>query len=104
MLTFIALRYLRVALLAIAMTSSVVGLNYTSLGKNSFYLHHLDPFLHSCSHEQGYKQYKGFIIAQAPIKFTCRDFWKMIYERECGVVVMLSDLVENGMVGCSPAD
>ena len=30
---------------------------------------------------------------------TCRDFWKMVYERECGVVVMLSDLVENGEVG-----
>ena len=26
------------------------------------------------------------------MKFTCRDFWKMVYERECGVVVMLSDL------------
>ena len=49
-------------------------------------------------HMQGYKQYKGFIIAQAPMKFTCRDFWKMVYERECGVVVMLSDLVENGKV------
>ena len=35
------------------------------------------------------------------MKFTCRDFWKMIYERECGVVVMLSDLVENGRVGYS---
>ena len=32
------------------------------------------------------------------MKSTCRDFWKMIYERECGVVVMLSDLVENGEV------
>jgi len=47
---------------------------------------------------QGYKQYKGFIIAQAPMQFTCRDFWKMVYERECGVVMMLSDLVENGRV------
>jgi len=34
------------------------------------------------------------------MQFTCRDFWKMVYERECGVVVMLSDLVENGRVGC----
>jgi len=50
-------------------------------------------------HMQGYKQYKGFIIAQAPMQFTCRDFWKMVYERECGVVVMLSDLVENGRLG-----
>ena len=48
-----------------------------------------------CSSEQGYKQRKGFIIAQAPMKSTCRDFWKMVYERECGVIVMLSDLVEN---------
>ena len=33
------------------------------------------------------------------MKSTCRDFWKMVYERECGVIVMLSDLVENGEVG-----
>ena len=32
------------------------------------------------------------------MKSTCRDFWKMVYERECGVLVMLSDLVENGEV------
>ena len=53
----------------------------------------------TCTSEQGYKQQRGFIIAQAPMKSTCRDFWKMVYERECGVVVMLSDLVENGEVG-----
>ena len=51
-----------------------------------------------CASVQGYKQRRGFIIAQAPMKSTCRDFWKMIYERECGVIVMLSDLVENGEV------
>ena len=33
------------------------------------------------------------------MKSTCRDFWKMVYDRECGVIVMLSDLVENGEVG-----
>ena len=53
----------------------------------------------TCTSEQGYKQRRGFIIAQAPMKSTCRDFWKMVNERECGVIVMLSDLVENGEVG-----
>ena len=33
------------------------------------------------------------------MKSTCQDFWKMVYERECGVIVMLSDLVENEEVG-----
>ena len=47
---------------------------------------------------QGYKQCKGFIIAQAPMKDTCRDFWKVVFERECGLIVMLSDLVEDGEV------
>jgi len=29
---------------------------------------------------------------------TARDFWKMVYDRECKVIVMLSDLVEGGQV------
>ena len=32
------------------------------------------------------------------MKDTCRDFWKMVFERECGLIVMLSDLVEGGEV------
>ena len=48
---------------------------------------------------QGYKQQRAFIIAQGPMQSTARDFWKMILDRKCGVVVMLSDLVEAGKVG-----
>ena len=29
---------------------------------------------------------------------TARDFWKMVHDRQCGVIVMLSDLVEGGQV------
>jgi len=47
---------------------------------------------------KGYKQYKGFIVTQAPMENTCQDFWKMVFERGCGLIVMLSDLVENGEV------
>ena len=47
---------------------------------------------------QGYKQQRAYIIAQSPIDFTTRDFWKMVYDRKCGVIVMLCDLVEEGKV------
>ena len=50
---------------------------------------------------QGYKQQRAFIIAQGPMQSTVRDFWKMVYDRKCGVIVMLSDLVEVGKVGSS---
>ena len=57
-----------------------------------FFPPYLPPFL------QGYRQKRVFIIAQAPLEETCRDFWKMVYERECGVIVMLSGLVEDRKV------
>ena len=30
------------------------------------------------------------------MKSTVRNFWKMIFDRKSGVIVMLSDLVEGG--------
>ena len=50
---------------------------------------------------QGYKQRKGFIIAQSPMVTTVRDFVKMLYERECGVVVMLCGCEEGGVEVCA---
>jgi hypothetical protein len=29
---------------------------------------------------------------------TTRNMWKVVYDRKCGAIVMLSDLIENGMV------
>eukprot|EP00731_Ephydatia_muelleri_P019055 Em0011g1095a len=48
----------------------------------------------------GYKQQKAFIIAQGPLKSTCRDFWKMVCDRKCGAIVMLSQLEEGGKEVC----
>ena len=50
---------------------------------------------------KGYKQKKGFIIAQSPMDNTARDFVKMLYERECGVVVMLCGCQEGGVEVCA---
>ena len=47
---------------------------------------------------QGYKQRRAFIVAQSPMESTARDFWKMVTDRKCGVIVMLCDLVGDGQV------
>ena len=50
---------------------------------------------------KGYKHKKAFIVAQNPMESTTKDFWKMVRERECTVVVMLCGLEENGQVSHS---
>ena len=47
---------------------------------------------------QGYKHQKAYIIAEGPMESTARNMWKVVYDRKCGAIVMLSDLMENGMV------
>ena len=54
-----------------------------------------------CACVQGYKQKKGFIIAQSPMVSTARDFVKMLYERKCGVVVMLCGCEEGEVEMCA---
>ncbi|XP_064386166.1 uncharacterized protein LOC135334779 [Halichondria panicea] len=49
----------------------------------------------------GYKHQKAYIIAQNPLDSTVRNFWKVIYDRKCAAVVMLTPLSENGQEACS---
>ena len=49
-------------------------------------------------HSQGYKQKKAYIIAEGPMASTIKNMWRVIHNRKCGAIVMVSDLVENGMV------
>ena len=44
---------------------------------------------------QGYKSQKAYIIAQNPLQSTVRNLWKVIVDKKCGMVVMLSHLKEN---------
>ena len=45
---------------------------------------------------QSYKHKKAFIVAEGPVQSTVRNFWKMIYDCNCAVVVMASGLIEGG--------
>ncbi|XP_064386146.1 uncharacterized protein LOC135334769 isoform X3 [Halichondria panicea] len=49
----------------------------------------------------GYKHQKAYIIAQNPLDSTVRNFWKVIYDRKCAAVVMLTPLSEDGKEACS---
>ena len=52
---------------------------------------------------QGYKHKKAFIIAQAPHQErSCNEFWKIVYQYNCGTIVMLSQLIEYNQQVCCP--
>ena len=74
--------------------ASVAHVNlYNTLEYVKFCQQHLIPSL------QGYKQQRAFIIAQNPMESTARDFWKVVHDRKCGVIVMFCQMTEAGNVG-----
>ena len=50
---------------------------------------------------QGYKQKGAYIVTQGPLENTVEDFWRMMWEYQCGCIVMLCQLEEDGQV-CRP--
>ena len=54
-----------------------------------------------CLPTQGYQQRDAYIVTQGPLENTVEDFWRMMWEYQCGCIVMLCQLVEDCQV-CTP--
>ncbi|XP_076260650.1 uncharacterized protein LOC143196660 isoform X1 [Rhynchophorus ferrugineus] len=79
--------------------------NVIPLPETRVILRSLDEYENSdyinANYVTGPKNVRGYYIAtQAPMQNTVDDFWRMIWEQQVKVVLMLTHLVENGLEKC----
>lgn len=54
----------------------------------------------NASFVSSYMTHKSFIACQAPLKKTVDDFWRMIWEQKCGIIVNISEETDKKKEVC----
>ena len=55
----------------------------------------------NANYVMGYKDRKKWICAQGPLEHTVQDFWRMVYEQNVEMIIMLTNLEEYNRVKCA---